>query len=232
MRKPSKQSESMSDVNWVITGSKGNMGIALIDVLEAQEVQVYGIDYGREERIESISPQYLFLEADLIDPPDAKRVVKVILDRAKKIDVWINTVGGFAMGSGVEDTRDQDWQHMYNINFQTALNCCRAVLPHMKQRRFGHIINFGSVAGEDGLALAGPYAMSKAAVLSLTRTVAQEGAESGVTCNAIVPSTMDTHQNRSAMPDADFSSWTSPLAIAETILAVVDSNQNGEFIHV
>jgi len=222
----------MRDINWVITGSKGNMGMALIDALEIPDVMVYGIDYGREGYIKKIHPKYLFLEADLVDPNDVNRVVKVILDQAGKIDVWINIVGGFAMGSKVEDTPDRDWQHMFNLNFQTTLNCCRTVLPHMKHRRFGRIINFGSMAGVDGLASAGPYAVSKAAVLSLTKTISQEIIESGVTCNAIAPSTIDTPQNRSAMPDADFSTWTSPLSIAKTILAVVDSDQNGELIYV
>lgn len=136
------------------------------------------------------------------------------------------------MGKSVEDTLPDDWSHMFNLNFQTALNCCVTILPHMKKYGFGRIINFGSVAAENGMAAAGPYTVSKAAVMALTKTIARKGQEYGITCNAIVPTIINTPQNRAAMADADFSTWTSPRTIAETIIDVVNSDRTGEMIHV
>ena len=82
------------------------------------------------------------------------------------------------------------------------------------------------------MAHAGPYAVSKAAVVALTKTLALEGKKHGITCNAIIPTIIDTPQNRNAMPEADFSTWTSPRAIAKTIIETVKNDKTGEMIYV
>ena len=102
----------------------------------------------------------------------------------------------------------------------------------MKENEYGRIINFGSVAAEQGMAAASPYTVSKAAVMALTKTTALEGKNHGIFCNAIVPTIIDTLQNRAAMQDADFSTWTAPTAIANEIISVVNSERNGEMIYV
>ena len=102
----------------------------------------------------------------------------------------------------------------------------------MKKAGFGRIVNFGSAAAEKGMAAAVPYTVSKAAVMALTKTIAREEEEHWITCNAIVPTIIDTPQNRASMADADFSAWTSPGAIAETIIDIVNSDRTGEMIHV
>lgn len=219
-------------MNWVVTGARGYVGKALVDSLVERQENVFGFHYGSSQKIVEINDFFVTLETDLTMLEDVQRVVKIVQDRKGEINVWINVVGGFAMGKSIEDTLPDDWSHMFNLNFQTALNCCVTILPHMKKAGFGRIINFGSVAAENGMAAAGPYTVSKAAVMALTKTIALEGKENGVTCNALVPTIIDTRQNRAAMADADFSSWTSPGTIAETIIDVVNSNRTGEMIHV
>ncbi len=219
-------------MNWVVTGARGNVGKALVNSLVERQENVFGLHYGPSQKITEINDSFVTLETDLTMLEDVQRVVKIVKDRKGEINVWINVVGGFAMGKSIEDMLPDDWSNMFNLNFQTALNCCVTILPHMKKAGFGRIINFGSVAAENGMAAAGPYTVSKAAVMALTKTIALEGKENGVTCNAIVPTIIDTLQNRAAMVDADFSSWTSPGTIAETIIDVVNSDQTGEMIHV
>ena len=218
--------------NWVITGSKGNVGAALVETLTASRTRVFGIDYGTEQHVDEVNQFYTYLEADLIDIEDVQRVFNEIQIRVNNIHVWINVVGGFAIGTTIEDTTAADWSRMMLLNFQTALNCSRVILQHMKENEYGRIINFGSVAAEQGMAAASPYTVSKAAVMALTKTTALEGKNHGIFCNAIVPTIIDTLQNRAAMPDADFSTWTAPTAIANEIISVVNSERNGEMIYV
>lgn len=136
------------------------------------------------------------------------------------------------MGKNVEDTESEDWRRMYDLNFNSVLNCCLQILPIFKVQHFGRIINFGSVAGLEGMGLAGPYAMSKAAVINLTKTVALEGKVHGITANVIIPGIIDTPTNRKAMPEADFSKWTTPAQIAEKIVMLIDSVRTGETVRV
>ncbi len=219
-------------LNWVITGANGNVGKAILDLLDTRKETALGISRGSIHRTRDNIEFPLRLKGDLTQLKDVEYLVELIIDHLNTIDVWINVAGGFSMGSLIEETTDEDWQSMFNLNVQTGLNCAKTVIPHMKNNGFGRIINFGSLAGENGMALAGPYALSKAAVVSLTKTMAQEGRKYGVTCNAIIPGTIDTPQNRASMPDADRSTWTSLKTIAESIIRVVYSNQTGETIHV
>lgn len=217
---------------WVVTGAKGNVGAALIEALATSKTRVFGIDYGTEQLVDEVNDSYTYFEADLTVINDVHRVFNEIQNKVNTIQVWINTVGGFIMGSAIESTKIKDWSKMTSLNFQTALNCSKVILPHMKENGFGRIINFGSLAAEQGMSKAGPYSISKAAVMALTKTTALEGKKNGITCNAIVPKIIDTPQNRTAMPDADFTSWTAPAVIAEEIIAVVSSARTGEMIHV
>lgn len=219
-------------MNCVVTGARGNVGAALVERLLSGNSNVSGIDYGPGKEPVQEQDRYWYYDADLIDAADNERVVSSVVDRMETVHAWINVVGGFAMGPTIEDSSETDWQNMINLNFHTSLKCCRNVLPHMKSNGFGRIINFGSVAGEDGMANAGPYVIGKAAVMALSKTIALEGTEHGITCNAIVPTIIDTPQNREAMPDADFNTWTKPESIADTIVELLESDRNGEMVHV
>lgn len=222
----------ISSMNCVVTGARGNVGKALVGRLLAGNGNVSGIDYGPGQNPVREQDRYSYYEADLIDNEDNARVVSSVLKRMVTVQAWINVVGGFAMGPPVGESTEKDWESMINLNFHTALKCCHHILPHMKSNGFGRIINFGSVAGENGMANAGPYVVGKAAVMAVSKTIALEGSEHDITCNAIVPTIIDTPQNREAMPDADFSQWTQPECIADTIIELLESGRNGEMVHV
>ena len=115
---------------------------------------------------------------------------------------------------------------MYNTNFMTTLNCCQQILPLMKSRGFGRIINMGSRTAADAMPLAGPYCASKMAVHTLTKTVALENGD-GITCNAILPGIIDTPVNRKTMETSDRAGWTSMRQIANKIEHIICSNANG-----
>ncbi|UCH09288.1 MAG: SDR family NAD(P)-dependent oxidoreductase, partial [Fidelibacterota bacterium] len=171
-----------------------------------------------------------YITCDLTDRVAVNFMVAEILRHLDTCHAWINVAGGFSMDGLVEEVPAEAWPRLFDLNFITCLNACQAILTVFKEHGFGRIINFGSLAGDLGMAQAGPYAVSKAAVMNLTLTLAQEG-EPQVTANLIIPSIVDTPANRKAMPRADFSGWTHPLTIAEKIvdiLAETDRPPNGE----
>jgi len=107
---------------------------------------------------------------------------------------------------------------MLNLNLKTAFFISKAVLPSMIEHKQGKIVHISSRTGLKGEATVGPYAISKAGIIRLTETIADEVGDSGICCNCLMPSTIDTEANRKAMPKADFTKWVKPEEIARVIL--------------
>ena len=122
------------------------------------------------------------------------------------------------MGVPVHETDEKTWSSMMSINVATLLNTCRVLTPAMITRGSGSIVNVGAGAALQGSALMGPYAAAKSAVMRLTESMSAELREHGVHVNCVLPSIVDTPQNRADMPDADPRRWVSPAALAQVIL--------------
>jgi NAD(P)-dependent dehydrogenase (short-subunit alcohol dehydrogenase family) len=163
-------------------------------------------------------PHFTALPATLDSVTAAKRAVDTILAHFGKIDVLAHLVGGFAGGQTVADTDDATFQRMLDMNLMSAFHTLRAVLPPMRQAGSGRIIAIGSRAAENPGATVGAYSASKAALVSLIRTVAIENKDHGITANVILPETMDTPANRKEMPGADTSQWVQPASVSSLIV--------------
>ena len=209
----------------VVTGANGAMGSALVKHLQSRARHVVGTLRGASVDWRPMDETLSYVTCNLTDRTAVNFAVAEILLHQGSCHAWVNVAGGFAMDGLVEAVSPEAWPRMFDLNFITCLNACQAVLPVFKEQGFGRIINFGSAAGDGGLAQAGPYAVSKAAVHNLTQTIAQEG-NGKVTANLVVPTTIDTPANRQAMPDADFSSWTPPVVIAEKVAEILDETVN------
>jgi len=127
-------------------------------------------------------------------------------------------VGAWRGGKLVHETDLADWDFLFNVNLRTTLLCCRAVIPQMLKQGRGKIITVASRDGLAGSAGYAAYSASKSAVLRLTEALADELKASNINVNCIMPSTIDTPQNRASNPGADFSKWVEPSAIADVIL--------------
>jgi len=129
-------------------------------------------------------------------------------------------------GSDIADTKESDWNFLMEINLKSAFLCSKAALPHMIAQNYGRIVNVASrTAAERRLrSKGGAYAVSKAAVIVLTKTIAEEVKKYDINVNCVMPSTIDTPDNRQSRPDADFSKWVKPEEIAEVILFLVSEN--------
>ena len=155
--------------------------------------------------------------ADVADEASVHGLFGKVERRDGPVEVLANIVGGFAYAP-IGETDIEVWDRMIAINATSAFLCCRAAAPSMRDCGWGRMVNVASPpALRPGAANMSAYAASKAAVLNLTYSLAQELASVSITVNAIVPSIIDTDANRQAMADADTSGWLQPDEVAEIV---------------
>jgi NAD(P)-dependent dehydrogenase (short-subunit alcohol dehydrogenase family) len=160
----------------------------------------------------------VFLETNLFDAESVQGAIKKALDRFKRIDVLCNIAGGFRMGPPVHETKDADWDFLLNLNARSVLYTARAVVPAMLKAGGGKIVNIGAFAAQRGAAGMGAYVASKSAVIRLTETMAAELREKNINVNCVLPTIIDTPENRAAMPKADPGRWVAPQDLAAVIV--------------
>ena len=199
----------------VVTGSNGGLGTSVVTSLLDAGATVVGI----ARQIESVTrDNFQSIAADLSRSDSTTRVIDDVAKNFGRIDLLAHLVGGFVGGKNVVDMDDAIFQSMLDINLNSAFFVVRATLRHMRRAGQGTIVTIGSRAAEDPGAGVGAYSASKAALVSLTRTVALENKDLGITANVILPGTMDTSLNRKYMPEADFSTWVQPTSVASLIV--------------
>jgi NAD(P)-dependent dehydrogenase (short-subunit alcohol dehydrogenase family) len=201
----------------LVTGADGGLGIPVTKALLDAGFLVAGLAPNIKQSLFD-SPHFMALPARLDSLEAAKRSADAVITKFGKIDVLAHLVGGFAGGPSVAETDDSSFRRMFEMNVDSAFHILRAVVPHMQKAGTGRIIAIGSRAAESPGPGVGAYSASKAAMVSLVRTVAVENKDSGITANVILPGTIDTPPNRKAMPKADTSHWVQPAAIASLIL--------------
>jgi NAD(P)-dependent dehydrogenase (short-subunit alcohol dehydrogenase family) len=154
---------------------------------------------------------------DLKQSPDVEAFISNVLERYGRVDCLVCVAGGFAAGKSFESD-DQAWGQMLDLNLMSVVRMLRPVVPVMIRQNFGRIVTISSGAilhgGGAGIA---PYAVSKGAVLQLTEILAQELGKYDVRAHCVLPGTMDTEANRTAMPNADFSKWVQTEDVAKVI---------------
>ena len=138
--------------------------------------------------------------------------------RFGQIDVLAGIAGGFHMGETVHSLPGDKWELMMDLNVRTLLNTTAVVVPKMIENSSGKIVTIGANAARQGMANMGAYIAAKSAVIRLTETMSSELRGKGVNVNCVMPSIIDTPENRSAMPTADPNNWVSPEKLANVIL--------------
>ena len=154
--------------------------------------------------------------ASLTDPAAMQQFAEEAARQLGRLDGAANVAGAYAGSGTFEKAPTGEWTRMMEANLTTAATVCRAVLPHLLKEG-GSVVTVASKVALEGGAGAAAYAVSKAAVVALTRALALENRDRGVRFNAVAPGTIDTPDNRAAMPSADRRHWTAPPAIAEVI---------------
>ncbi len=213
----------------VVSGATGNLGAACVAAGRRAGARIVAL--GRSKG--SLERQFpdaagdagvlLLDNVDLAVPESVEGAFARSVEMFGGLDAVMNTVGGFAMGRTGEDSVET-WRKMHAINTETAFILTRTAIPLLQQRGGGTIVHVAALAGLNAAPELSAYAASKAAVLRLVEAAAAEHRTDGIRINAVMPSTIDTPQNRAAMPDADFSQWVSPTAIAEAMLMLASDS--------
>lgn len=197
----------------IVTGAGGNLGRAVVTQFIGQGYNVFGT-LMPGETIDFPPDHFTGIEIDLLNEAAASQAIASI----GPVDAAVLTVGGFAMGD-IEKTGSADILKQYRLNFETAYNIARPVFLQMKKQHGGRIFFIGSRPGLDGKSGKGmtAYALGKSLLFRLAELINEEGKAHRIVASVIVPGTIDTPQNRKAMPDADADKWVKPGDIAASI---------------
>jgi NAD(P)-dependent dehydrogenase (short-subunit alcohol dehydrogenase family) len=205
----------------IVTGASGNMGQAVVKKFLEQGYQVTGTVIPNDPVTMNINDKHFDkVVVDLASEESAMEFVSSFIGKKQSIDAAVLTVGGFAMGK-IADTRTSDINKQFRLNFETAYNVARPVFGQMIKQGSGRIFLIGSRPGSDMHNSKGmvAYGLAKSLLFRLAELMNDEAKGTGVVTCVIVPSTIDTPQNREAMPDADFNKWVKAEDIANVIYA-------------
>jgi NAD(P)-dependent dehydrogenase (short-subunit alcohol dehydrogenase family) len=205
----------------LVTGAAGNLGRAVARAFAARGASLVLLDQRREALATAFGAEdgpRLFAPADLLDRASTHAAVEAAIERFGRIDVLANLAGGFRMGEAVHETADDTWRFLFDVNVRTLLNAVQAVVPHMIGRGGGKVVNVGAFSAQRGLAGMGAYCAVKSAVIRLTEAMAAELRDKKVNVNCVLPTTLDTPENRAAMPDADPGRWVALDDLAQAIV--------------
>lgn len=208
----------------VVTGAAGNLGGATVNAFAAAGASVALVDRS-PGRLPELFPElagstkhFVAPATDVTNAESVATAVEAIQQHFGRIDVLVNTAGGYRAGTPLHNTPLSDWDFMLNLNARSVFVMCQGVIPKMLERGYGKIISTSSRAALGGDANHSAYSVSKAAIVRLTESMSAELKDQDINVNCILPGLIDTPQNRAAMPKADFSKWVSPEAIADVIL--------------
>jgi NAD(P)-dependent dehydrogenase (short-subunit alcohol dehydrogenase family) len=205
-----------ADFTVVVTGASGNLGRAVAQAFAERGARLGLLDIKKGSLADGT--EQIFMETNLFDPDSVTAAIAKVLERFGRIDVLCNIAGGFRMGAPVHETKDADWDFLFDVNARSVVYTARAVVPVMLGAGGGRIVNVGAYAAQRGAAAMGAYVASKSAVIRLTETMAAELREKNINVNCVLPTIIDTPENRAAMPDADARKWVDPKDLAAVVV--------------
>lgn len=216
----------MNDSVVLITGGAGNLGRsvtrAFLEAGARVAVPLHSTD--RQDALDDLKPEFggrlHEFALDLTTERGANAAIEEMLEWGERLDSVIHLVGGYRGGARLIDTPTEAWDRMMDLNLKSSWLVARAAIREMIPRGGGSLVFVSSRAAQDRRERAGQaaYAVSKAGLLVLVEAIAEEHRGDGIRANAVLPGTIDTEDNRRAMPDADHARWTGPEEIARVIL--------------
>ena len=152
-------------------------------------------------RIEALGRRAVVVPADVTDRDAVQAMVAGAVDGLGHVDVVVNNAGGTSFTVPFTDLRFVGWEKVMALNTSSVVHVCQAIAPHLLERRTGSVVNIASIAGLGGTPALAPYGASKAAVISLTKSLAMEWAHAGVRVNALCPGWTATDLNKAFWSD-------------------------------
>ena len=209
----------MKDKQILLTGGTGGLGRGVTKVLLDQGAKLT-MSYAKQKEVERLKSQLTEAEFNSIklvylDLGDETAVANLV-DSMPRVDALVHLVGGFSMGK-THEYSFADWQKDFNLNLNTTFLTCKHSLRRMLETGYGRIVTVGSRGAMQPVGQLAAYCASKAAVVALTKAIADETKGTNITANIVLPSVIDTPANRAAMGDENASSWVTPQSLGAVI---------------
>lgn len=208
----------------LVTGGAGNLGRAVTRTFLERGARV-AVPIYKTDRADALDPlkeefgdRLLPFALDLTTERGANAAVEQAVEWAGRLDTVVHLVGGWRGGARLAETPIDTWERMIDLNLKSAWLMAHAAIPMMVRGGGGSLVFVSSRAARRGRAGHAAYAVAKGGICTLVEAIAEEYGEEGIRANAVLPGTVDTEDNRRAMPDADQSRWTPPEEIARVIL--------------
>lgn len=208
----------------MITGATGNLSAALVRKYFDAGANIVLLARS-PEKLRELYPQviqkpdrFLIQKVDVTVPASIDQSVVKVKQQFGRIDILLNTVGGFRAGDALHETSLETLNFMLTLNLQSVFTACKAVIPTMLDQNYGKIINIAARPGLMGSVNGSAYSAAKSGVIRLTESMAAELKFEGINVNCVLPGTIDTPQNRESMPESDYNSWVKPEQIADVII--------------
>lgn len=189
----------LTDQTAIVTGAATGIGEAIARRLAqaGASVAVADVDGDGAKRVacginESFGHGSVPITVDITDAASVERAVAATLTQTGRIDILVNNAGIAGRAAPLWEETFDEWRRVFAVNIDGVFHCSRAVLPHMRERRYGRIVNIASIAGKEGNPRMAAYSASKAAVIGLTKSLAKEVATEGICVNAVTPAVVRT----------------------------------------
>lgn len=180
----------------IVTGAATGIGEAIARRLAKAGAAVAVADLnsaGAAEVARSMGGDAFPLPVDISRSDSVNAAVAEALSRRGQIDILVNNAGIAGKAAPLWEQTDDDWREIIAVNLMGAVYCTRAVIPHMRRRKYGRVVNIASIAGKEGNPNMSPYSATKAAVIAFTKSVGKEVATDGICVNAVAPAVIRTH---------------------------------------
>ncbi|MBM3737910.1 MAG: SDR family NAD(P)-dependent oxidoreductase [Acidobacteria bacterium] len=211
---------TLQDRAILITGAKGGLGTSVTQACLDAGARVAGVSRSIRDN-DFPGTGFVAIPSEIGSLDAARALAEQAVTRLGRIDGVVHLVGGYTGGQTVDATDAAVFERMLDLNLRSAFYLFSAVIPLMRTGGGGSVVAVGSRAAVEPAPMAGAYAASKAALVSLVRTIASENRDHGISANIVLPGTMDTPANRGAMPDADPSRWVDPRQVAGLIVTLL-----------
>ncbi len=186
----------------IVTGAARGIGLGIARRLAAEgaAVVVWDINLKPLDLVSDFRPA-LTTQVDVTDPESVTSAMQEVIDRFGRLDVLVNNAGITGPVKNADDYDLMDWKRVIDVDLASVFLCCRAVIPHMRTRGYGRIVNVASIAGKEGVPGLSAYSAAKAGVIGFTKSIARELAETGILANSVAPAMVETELLQQMTPE-------------------------------